>query len=100
AANPGNAARILVSIPFPTWHAYSSAGNAGASPYWNEQPDRSGRVSLLRPMDPPGGHEAPMLQWLHSSRIPVEYCSGYDLHGGAELLGAYQLLVCLGHDEY
>jgi hypothetical protein len=100
AAEPGRAARILVSVPFPTWHAYSYAGTPGASPYWNEQSDRGHRVSLHRPIGPPGGHESPSLQWLGTSGFAVEYCSGYDLHDGADLLGAYQLLVCLGHDEY
>src|SRR3954454_17592381 len=45
AADPGQQSRILVSLPFPTWHAYSWAGDRGASPYWNEQPDRGHRVS-------------------------------------------------------
>jgi hypothetical protein len=99
-ANPGAAARILVSIPFPTFHAYVLGGKAGASPYWNEQPDRGRRVSLHRPCPNGPEWETPILQWLAVSGYALDYCSGYDLHDGLDLLGAYQLLVCIGHDEY
>jgi hypothetical protein len=99
-AEPGAASRILVSIPFPTFHAYAWASTPGASPYWNEQPDRGRRVSLHRPCPEGPGWEAPILQWLARSGHAVDYCSAYDLHGGLDLLDAYQLLVCIGHDEY
>ena len=100
SADPGTAARILVSIPFPTFHAYAWGGSPGASPYWNEQPDRGRRVTLHRPCPNGPGWDAPILQWLAGSGYAVDYCSGFDLHDGADLLGAYQLLVCIGHDEY
>jgi hypothetical protein len=100
SAAPGTTARILVSVPFPTFHAYAWAGTPGASPYWNEQPDRGRRVSLQRPCPNGPGWEAPILQWLASSGYVVDYCSAFDLHDGLDLLGAYQLLVCIGHDEY
>ncbi|MDQ3761408.1 MAG: hypothetical protein M3460_06820 [Actinomycetota bacterium] len=99
-AAPGTAARILVSIPFPTFHAYVLGGKSGASPYWNEQPDRGRRVSLHRPCPEGPRWEAPILEWLAGSGYAVDYCSGFDLHDGLDLLGAYQLLVCIGHDEY
>jgi hypothetical protein len=100
SAEPGTQARILVAIPFPTFHAYAWGGLPDASPYWNEQPDRGRRVSLHRPCPNGPGWEAPILQWLAGSGYAVEYCSGFDLHDGLDLLGAYQLLVCIGHDEY
>jgi hypothetical protein len=100
AANPGEAAPILVSIPFPTWEAYNRAGTPGEGLYWNEQPTRAHSVTLDRPGAGPTGWETGMLDWLPGSGYAVEYCSGFDLDDGAELLSAYQLLVCLGHDEY
>ncbi len=100
SADPGAAARILVSIPFPTFHAYVLSGKSGASPYWNEQPDRGRRVSLHRPRANGPKWEKPILQWLADSGYAVDYCSGFDLHDGLDLLEAYQLLVCIGHDEY
>jgi hypothetical protein len=99
AANPGAAARLLVSIPFATWHAYTDAGAPGLSLYWNEQPDRASRISLDRPAGPTGWEDG-FLNWIATSGYAVDYCSNLDLHDGLELLSAYQLLVCLGHDEY
>jgi hypothetical protein len=100
SADPGAAARILVSIPFPTFHAYVLSGESGASPYWNEQPDRARRVSLHRPRANGPKWEKPILQWLANSGYAIDYCSGFDLHDGLDLFSAYQLLVCIGHDEY
>jgi hypothetical protein len=100
AAEPGVAARIVVSLPFPTWEAYNQAGIPGQGIYWNEQPDRASRVTFDRPGASPGGWEAGLLQWFPSSGYAVEYCSGTDLHDGWDFLRSYQLLVCIGHDEY
>ncbi len=100
ATNPGETARLLVSVPFPTWEAYNRAGTAGEGLYWNEQPTRAHSVTLDRPGAGPSGWESGMLEWLAGSGYAVEYCSGFDLDDGADLLSAYQLLVCVGHDEY
>jgi hypothetical protein len=101
AADPGHDAPILVAVPFPTYHAYAWMGETpGASVYWNEQPDRARRVSLRRPSPMTMQWEEPILRWLSDSGRPVEYCSGYDLEDGRDLLGNYRLLVCIGHDEY
>jgi hypothetical protein len=100
-ADPGRDADILVAVPFPTYHAYAYMGETpGASVYWNEQPERARRVSVLRPYSVDMQWEEPLLRWLAGSGMPVEYCSGYDLDGGRALLDRYRLLVCVGHDEY
>ena len=100
AANPGAAARIVVAIPFATWQAYNLKAIPGQSIYDNEQPDRAARVTFDRPTPGSLGWEDGFLNWLPGSRFAVEYCSGLDLHHGLEFLRAYQLLVCIGHDEY
>lgn len=100
SAEPGVNARILVSIPFPTFHAYAWGGVPGASPYWTEQPDRGRRVSLHRPIASGPSWETPILRWLAASGFAVDYCSGFDLHHDSSLPPAYRLLVCIGHDEY
>jgi hypothetical protein len=100
AADHAANAPVLVAIPFPTFHAYAYMGVAGASVYFNEQPDRARRVSVRRPCPITMTWEEPILRWLESSGYGIEYCSGYDLDGGGDLLGQYRLLVCLGHDEY
>jgi hypothetical protein len=100
AANPGQAAAILVAVPFPTYHAYAYMGETpGASVYWNEQPDRARFVSLRRPSPTGIQWEEPILRWIANSGHDVEYCSGYDLED-RNLLDRYRLLVCVGHDEY
>ncbi len=93
---------ILLSIPFPTWQAYNRAGIPGESVYWTEQPTRASKVSFDRPGGgpPPERWEEGMLRWLGPAGYDVDYCSGLDLHDGAELLSGYRLLVVNGHDEY
>ncbi|WP_323378628.1 N,N-dimethylformamidase beta subunit family domain-containing protein [Streptomyces smaragdinus] len=102
AARPATTSAILVSIPFATWRAYHRAGEPGRSIYYAEQPHRASRVDLTAPGGgpPPERWEEPLLRWLHRTGRPVEYCSGFDLHDGAELLAPYRLLVVNGHDEY
>jgi hypothetical protein len=100
-SDPGRDATILVAVPFPTYHAYAYMGETpGASVYWNEQPERARKVSVLRPFSADSQWEEPILRWLAGSGLSVEYCSGYDLDGGRALLQRYRLLVCVGHDEY
>ncbi|MEV8635032.1 N,N-dimethylformamidase beta subunit family domain-containing protein [Streptosporangium sp. NPDC051023] len=100
SARPGSP--ILLSIPFPTWQAYNRAGIPGESIYWTEEPTRAAKVSFARPGGgpPPERWEEGMLRWLGPAGYDVDYCSGLDLHDGAELLSGYQLLVVNGHDEY
>lgn len=98
--SPGVSSRIVVSIPFATWQAYNRAGTPGESIYWNEQPDRASRVSFDRPTGGPSSWENGFLNWFPTSGYAIEYCSGLDLHDGLAFLSAYQMLVCIGHDEY
>jgi len=100
AAQPARRAPVLVAIPFPTFDAYAYIGTPGASVYFNEQPDRARRVSVRRPSPIDMTWEEPILRWLADSGYAIEYCSGYDLDGGGDLLERYRLLVCIGHDEY
>jgi hypothetical protein len=100
AAAPGREAQVLVAVPFPTFHAYGHIGTPGASLYFNEEPVRAARVTLRRPCPTGIDWEEPLLRWFAESGLPVEYCSGYDLADGSDLLGRYRLLVCIGHDEY
>ncbi|MET8938076.1 N,N-dimethylformamidase beta subunit family domain-containing protein [Streptomyces rubiginosohelvolus] len=102
AARPGTASRILVSIPFPTWRAYTHAGRPHRGLYYSEQPHRAARVSFASPGGgpPPERWEEGLLRWLPSAGYPVDLCSGLDLHDGGELLSHYRLLVVNGHDEY
>ena len=44
--------------------------------------------------------ELPCIRWLERNGIEVDYCTSYDLHDNPVLLERYQLLLCVGHDEY
>ncbi len=94
--------RILVSIPFATWRAYTHAGQPHRGLYYSEQPYRAARVSFASPGGgpPPERWEEGLLRWLPDAGYQVDYCSGLDLHNGDELLSHYRLLVVNGHDEY
>ncbi|MFJ1590949.1 N,N-dimethylformamidase beta subunit family domain-containing protein [Kitasatospora albolonga] len=102
AARPGTASRILLSIPFATWRAYTYAGKPQQGLYYSEQPDRAPQVSFASPGGgpPPERWEEGLLRWLPGAGYPVDFCSGLDLHKGDELLSHYSLLVVNGHDEY
>ncbi|MFJ9687682.1 N,N-dimethylformamidase beta subunit family domain-containing protein [Streptomyces bacillaris] len=94
--------RILVSIPFATWRAYTHAGQPHRGLYYSEQPYRAARVSFASPGGgpPPERWEEGLLRWLPDAGYQVDFCSGLDLHDGDELLSHYRLLVVNGHDEY
>ncbi|MDA8368712.1 MAG: hypothetical protein M0026_02445 [Nocardiopsaceae bacterium] len=100
-ARPGAHSTILVSVPFLTWQAYNRAGVPGEGLYPAEGPQRATRVSFDRPGGGPAGYwEDRFYRWLAECGYRVEFCSNLDLHGDAELLAHYRLLVCAGHDEY
>jgi hypothetical protein len=126
AQNPGSQSKILLCIPDATYAAYNFWGGRslygfttrGLS-FWsygpsldpyrgNYQIPRSFRVALARPYR--NGFpkwqqwEVPLIRWLARQGIPVELCTGTDLHkdqaNHTNLLKSYRLLVSVGHDEY
>ena len=46
--------------------------------------------------------DAPFIAWLEKNEYKVDYCTDLDIHQDTnlDLLGAYHLLLCAGHDEY
>lgn len=44
--------------------------------------------------------DVPFVAWLHRAGHCVEYCTDLDVHENPGLLGAYRLLLSVGHDEY
>ena len=47
---------------------------------------------------PPG--RVPLIAWLEKNEYKVDYCTDLDIHQDThlDLLGAYHLLLCAGHD--
>lgn len=109
AARPGSTSPRLVMIPVTTAAAYNKRG--GQSLYAFQGPQTT-QVSLDRPGHlmvgtgdrtgrEAGGNlwEETFIRWLEAG-YTAEYCTSIDLHEDPLLLSRYQLLLCVGHDEY
>jgi hypothetical protein len=118
-------ARVLVSLPLFTYHAYNVAHadvivgeGQGACLYTGTRRT----VTLRRPGGGTGGHpwdqfnpdvydgtsprqsfahwDLYALQWFAREGIPVDVCTDLDLHRGEVGLARYAILCSFGHDEY
>ena len=121
-----DAGRILLKLPTATYAAYNQLGGTSlyAGARWARDWSAQGYVvSLQRPGnggvggrvmegDAPDVYsrdsrrqtfahwDAPLVAWLEESGYRPAYCTDFDLHYDATLLGSAALLVCSGHDEY
>ena len=104
---PGSTAAVLFQASVATWQAYNNFG--GKSLYESNSSDslRAAIVSMQRPYAQHGtglgdytDFEQPFVHWLASQGIPVEFCTDLDVHADSKLLGAYAMLLVVGHDEY
>ncbi len=124
AVRAPSAARVLVSLPLFTYHAYDVAqvdgtlgAGEGACLYSGYR-----TVTLRRPGGGTGGHpwdevnpdvydrgsprqtfahwDLPALAWLAREGIAADVCTDLDLHRGAVDLARYALLCTFGHAEY
>src|SRR2546422_1268663 len=107
SANPGATSSVLLQFSTTTLHAYNPEG--GRSLYekvaTSDYNLRARRVTLDRPISFPAfaevyKHEVAFLRWAEYKQIPIECCTGLDLHADSTLVSHYQLFLSLGHDEY
>jgi hypothetical protein len=104
AKNPGSYANTLVVLNTNTWQAYNAFG--GKSLYPSNSPNRSYKVSFLRPSTHGYGaylffkHEVKFVDWMYSENQKVEYASDFDIHSDPELLKKYKIVAVVGHGEY
>jgi hypothetical protein len=118
--------KILYKLPTATYAAYNQLGGASlyAGAHWVRDWSAQGYVaSLQRPGnggvggrvmegDAPDAYargsrrqtfahwDAPFVAWLESHGYQLTYCTDFDLHYDAALLGQDALLLSAGHDEY
>ena len=124
---PGRENRILYKVPWNTYHAYNGTGGGSlyAQAKWSHGRDgeASGfKVTMRRPGGGTGGivmandsadahwpssrrqtfvhWDAPFIRWAERSGYCLDYCTDWDVHREAGLLGKYNLLLSAGHDEY
>jgi hypothetical protein len=123
----GSEREILYKLPWNTYHAYNGTGGSSlyAQAKWvdGRETEPSGfKVSTRRPGGGTGGMvmandsadahcpssrrqtfahwDAPFILWAERSGYSVDYCTDWDVHREAELLGNYNLVLSVGHDEY
>jgi hypothetical protein len=111
--------KILYKLPLLSYHAYNEIGEPCGSLYTGGY----NKLTLHRPGGGVGGRpwdhyfpdyydtssfrqtfwhwDAPFIRWLEKRRIAVDYCTDLDIHKNfGNFLGAYRLLLSVGHDEY
>ncbi|MBI2755865.1 MAG: hypothetical protein HYX52_04050 [Chloroflexi bacterium] len=120
---PGSTSRVLYKLAWFTYHAYNASGGGSLYQTGSWLPSAAPiSVTTRRPGGGTGGAlsfpeaqdvydpatpregfshwDAPMIAWLERNGHAVEFCTDLDLHEDPGLLDAYNLLLCVGHDEY
>jgi hypothetical protein len=104
ASAPGSASKILYQLAVNTGQAYNNWGGKSLYDFNSTQSIRAASVSFNRPLDPSANffyqYDYYFLKWLETVGIAVEFCTSIDLHADSTLIGNYQLLLGVGHDEY
>ena len=109
SAMPGEDYKILFMWPVTTYLAYhkDTSGNPNDRDLYDSyEAARSRVVSFDRPntWPRPGDNrthgEFDMWAWMHERGYSPDACTSLDIHDDADFLGAYQLLLSVGHDEY
>lgn len=114
---------ILYKLSWATYQAYNASG--GGSMYHTASFAPTVSTTTLTARRPGGGTggrlsfpeaidvydestpregfahwDLPMIRWLESEGVAVDYCTDLDLDRDPDLLGTYRLLLSVGHDEY
>ncbi|UOG91280.1 MAG: hypothetical protein L3K52_13885 [Candidatus Thiothrix sulfatifontis] len=100
SAQPGSHSKVLILDSLPTKVAYSPIG--GKSMYgFNSTNGASPEVSTERPTGRGQWAEhREFVSWLDQQGIAYEAASMMDLHRDPSLLGHYNLVMLVGHNEY
>jgi hypothetical protein len=114
---PGTCTSILYKLPLLMYQAYNSeggwslyqhppvtlrrpGGGTGGTPW--DYPLFSDPNDDSSPRQTYGHWDAPFIAWLEGNGYPVDYCTDLDIDAdnSGNMLGAYRLLLSVGHDEY
>jgi hypothetical protein len=101
----GRVSRVVVNVPFTTYHAYNAWG--GASMYEFNSPNGvATTLPIARPFDVFDGAgfmfygDWQLARWLDRERYDVSYVTSYDLHSDPSVLDGARLFLTAFHDEY
>ena len=98
-------ARIVVTVPFTTYHAYNAWGGASLYSY-NSPAGTAAVLPIGRPFDVFDGAgfmfygDWQLARWLDRERYTVSYITSYDLHRDPRVLDGAAVVVTAFHDEY
>ena len=97
--------RIVVQVPFATYHAYNGWGGASFYSY-NSPKGVAASMSTRRPFDVFNGAgfmfygDWPFARWLDREGYEAAFVTSFDLHNDPHLLQGTKLFVSAFHDEY
>jgi hypothetical protein len=101
AATPGSKSKTLIQLSTNTYNAYNNWGGFSLYAYNGRAGVQGHRVSFLRP---PASQfpswEQPFIAWAEANGYSFDYAANSDLEFHPEDLGAYKLVLSVGHDEY
>jgi hypothetical protein len=101
AKQPGQTSRVLLQLATNTYNAYNNWGGHSLYAYHARAKLQGHRVSFDRPPASQFANwELPFVAWAESNQIALEYAVNSDLEFHPEILGAYKLVLSVGHDEY
>jgi hypothetical protein len=99
--HPGERTKILLQLSCNTYNAYNNWSGFSLYGFHGRGGNQGHRVSFLRP---PASQfptwEQPFVVWAESNGYALDFCANSDLEFHPELLGAYRLILSVGHDEY
>lgn len=102
SANPGRDTKILLQLSTNTYNAYNNWGGHSLYSYHDRDGIQGHRVSFERPplVRFYDLWEAPFVQWAEGQGFALDFAANSDLEFHPGLLGHYQLVLSVGHDEY
>lgn len=101
SAQPGSHSKVLVLDSLPTKIAYSPIGGKSMYGFNSTNGQAAAEVSMERPTGRGQWAEhRGFVTWLDQQGITYEAASMMDLHRDPSLLGNYNLVILVGHNEY
>jgi hypothetical protein len=97
--------RIVVGVPFATYHAYNAWGGASLYPF-NSPDGVASDLPIARPFDVFDGAgflfygDWQLAQWLDREGYSAAFVTSYDLHRDPGCLDGANVFVSAFHDEY